>query len=246
MEINLIIVLLFFLSCLQSILGVGILVIGTPILLLFNYNLPEILELLLPISIITSFTTLLIIKSQNKGIFKSIDNKINFYFFLICLPAIFFGLLLLNLFNHMINFKVFVALIILLSLVVKYFFNKKLKKAHKNIKKILMFTIGMIHGLTNSGGTILSLFFSNTNKSTINLARLNITYFYLLLAFFQFIIFLFFFKTTINLEKFFLFLIVALTGSFLGNILIKFLEEKLFKYIIEFLAISSAIFLLFK
>jgi len=42
---------------LQSITGVGVLVIGTPMLLLFNLNLFEILSVLLPISIITGLSS---------------------------------------------------------------------------------------------------------------------------------------------------------------------------------------------
>ena len=38
----------------SEVVGVGVLVIGTPILLIFNYNLIEIMEILLPVSICTS------------------------------------------------------------------------------------------------------------------------------------------------------------------------------------------------
>ena len=246
MEINLIIILLLALSAIQSILGVGILVIGTPILLLLDYNLPKILELLLPVSIITSLLTFLIIINKKKIVYKKIDTKINFYFFSICLPAIFLGLFLLEIFSEKFNFKLIVSIIIFSSLIIKYYFQKRIELIPKFVKKILMFLIGIIHGFTNSGGTILSLFFSNTNKDTITVARLNITYFYLLLAFFQFIIFLFFFETEFSFDKLLKFFLIALFGSLLGSILVKFISEKLFKYTIEFLAIFSAIFLLFK
>ena len=246
MEINFILILLVFLACIQSILGIGILVLGTPILLLLNFNLPEILELLLPVSIVTSFTTLIFIKHYNKNVFSLVDKKINYYFFSICLPAIFFGLLLLNLYNEIIDFKVLVSIIILFSLLIKYLYKKKIQTVPKNIKKILMFTIGVIHGLTNSGGTILSLFFSNTNKNTLKLARINITYFYLLIAFFQFLIFSFLFNALPKLDQVIVFFIIGMIGSFLGNFIIKLISEELFKYIIELLAIFSALFLLFK
>ena len=54
MEIEIIYILIFFLVILQTIVGVGVLVLGTPLLLLLNYNMIEVMNLLLPISITTS------------------------------------------------------------------------------------------------------------------------------------------------------------------------------------------------
>ena len=54
METQLFYLLIFPLVVLQTIVGVGVLVLGTPLLLIFNYNIIEIINLLAPISIITS------------------------------------------------------------------------------------------------------------------------------------------------------------------------------------------------
>ena len=51
MEIEIIYFLTFFLAILQTIVGVGVLVLGTPLLLVLNYNMIEVMNLLLPISI---------------------------------------------------------------------------------------------------------------------------------------------------------------------------------------------------
>ena len=49
---NLYLVPLFIILCtIQSILGIGVLVIGTPVLLIFNFEIIEVMLLLLPISI---------------------------------------------------------------------------------------------------------------------------------------------------------------------------------------------------
>ena len=61
-----ILLIIFILVILQSIVGVGILVIGTPILLIFNYNLIEIMEILLPVSICTSLINLSYLKINKK------------------------------------------------------------------------------------------------------------------------------------------------------------------------------------
>ena len=53
---------LCFIIALQSCAGVGVLVLGTPFLLILDYTIIEILLILLPISIVTSFVNLLIMK----------------------------------------------------------------------------------------------------------------------------------------------------------------------------------------
>ena len=54
MEVEIIYSLVFFLVILQTIVGVGVLVVGTPIMLIIDYTIIEAMNLLLPISIITS------------------------------------------------------------------------------------------------------------------------------------------------------------------------------------------------
>ena len=66
-ELDLIKLIVFFLVILQTMAGVGILVLGTPILLLINYNMIDILGTLLPISILTSFINLTYFKLKKKS-----------------------------------------------------------------------------------------------------------------------------------------------------------------------------------
>ena len=58
-------ILIVSLTAIQSIVGVGVLVIGTPTLLLMDISIIEIMNYLLPISIFTSLLNLIIIKKQN-------------------------------------------------------------------------------------------------------------------------------------------------------------------------------------
>ena len=81
MDIILLSALFLFLSTIQSIIGVGVLVLGTPILLILNLNLEEILPILLPISILTSFLNLLLIKGKIK-ILIMLLNKIQKNYFM--------------------------------------------------------------------------------------------------------------------------------------------------------------------
>ena len=59
-------IVLMLIISLQSIVGVGVLVLGTPILLLLNYNMIEILSVLLPVSIMTSLGNFLYFKIKKK------------------------------------------------------------------------------------------------------------------------------------------------------------------------------------
>ena len=73
LEINLIIL---FLITIQSIIGVGILVIGTPTLLILNYDILDIYLILLPISILTSVLNLMLIRFYKYDFKVTIDKNI--------------------------------------------------------------------------------------------------------------------------------------------------------------------------
>ena len=77
-------IIIITLSIFQTIIGVGILVLGTPILLLIGYEMLEIMNILLPLSILNSLINIFYLKKRFNNI--SIDNKIkNYFFFYVCL-----------------------------------------------------------------------------------------------------------------------------------------------------------------
>ena len=83
MEIETIYAITFALVILQTIVGVGILVVGTPFFLLSNFNIIEIMNLLLPISITTSLLNYIYLKSNKKQLDISLDKDIKKNFILI-------------------------------------------------------------------------------------------------------------------------------------------------------------------
>ena len=91
LEIYVISFVLFILAILQSIVGVGILVIGTPFLLILNYNIVEILSILLPVSILTSLINLIFFKINKKKLQMKINSSTKYLFFFVFFPSIFFG-----------------------------------------------------------------------------------------------------------------------------------------------------------
>jgi uncharacterized membrane protein YfcA len=113
-----------------------------------------------------------------------------------------------------------------------------------SIKKIILIFISIIHGLTNSGGTLLTIFFTAFNKNKKNQSRFSITFYYLILAFVQNLSFLIIFQKQLTINYPFEILILIIFSIFVGNVIVKFISENFFKKIIELLALFSAIFLL--
>ena len=165
-DITIINYILFLLIIIQSILGIGILVLGTPILLfltwvslkreyfasyIYTYKFFNILK----------FAIFNNPKNLKDNYFANIflEKKIKINFYLICLPSLFLGLILLKLFENFVNFKIVVSMLIILSLSIKIKFKKKIQYLSDLKNKFIFLIIGIVHGLTNSGGTILSLFY---------------------------------------------------------------------------------------
>ena len=240
-EASLIYFLIFFLIILQSIAGVGILLIGTPLLLIFKINIILILNILLPISIVSSLVNLIIFKFNKEKLELKLDRDTKKKFFTICIPSIFIGLFFLKQFKDLINFNYLVSLVIFSSILLvnsKKFFNE----INNKIRTFFLFLIGIIHGLSNSGGSLLSLFLlylKNKNQS-----RFNITYFYFFLASFQYIMFLIIFEQKPYLENIHLLFILILLGTFIGNYFATYIREKTYKNLINFLCFITCIILL--
>ena len=233
--------IIFFLIILQSIVGVGVLVIGTPILLIFNYNLIEIMGLLLPISIGTSLINLIYLKTKKKKLKIESQKDYRILFFLICIPSIFLGLYFLKFFEQTINFKYLVSSVIILS----FYITRSglfIKKITKQTKIFSLFLIGTIHGLTNSGGSLLSLLMSNIFSK--NTSRYNITYFYFFLALSQYLVFISLFGIRYNLSYFYIYFFTIPLAALTGEIITRFFDDEVFKSIISIIALISAAILL--
>jgi uncharacterized protein len=240
LENYLVLIYLCLIISLQSSIGVGILVLGTPFLLLFKYNMVEIFFILLPLSMITSLINLIIIRFSDKNLEVNMHQGLT-KFFAVCIPSIIVGLFILKYFQEFINFKLLISLVIFLSILLVL--SKDKIKLRINFFRIsILCVIGIIHGLTNSGGTLMSLSISSDRKK--DNSRFNITFFYLLLASFQYLLTIIVFHEMYFLPQNIYLILVLICGVFLGNIFIKFLTENNYKFIINFLALISATILL--
>ena len=239
--INLVFVII--LVMIQSVAGVGVLVLGTPTLLLLDISLIEAMNYLLPISMITSFVNLVIMKFKNNSF--NYDKSRFILFFIICIPFVFVGLIILKFLHEFIKFDYLVSIIIILTLIFKKNISLISKNLSLKLNKIILMIIGIIHGLTNSGGTLLSILLINLNQSKKE-SRSEITLFYFFLALIQFILFYFIFGLTQNIYKHHLIILYIAIGVILGNISLKFISEILFRKLVLFLALISSISLILK
>ena len=139
-----------------------------------------------------------------------------------------------------INFDILVSLIILISLYLK---NKKhYLLINKKMSKIFISLIGMVHGLTNSGGTLMSILILNKNIGKEKKSTNQIHFFYLLLAGTQYLILLYLIEnlskeSVKNFSDFFLLVIVS---SLIGNFISKKIDNNFVSKFIDFLAFFHA------
>ncbi|MDC0247988.1 hypothetical protein OAK00_02420 [Pelagibacteraceae bacterium] len=188
----------------QSIFGIGLLLFGTPTFLILGYDFLNTLNFLLPISIVISFLQLISFKRPFK--------KIIYDYNLFCLPFLVLFLIIALNFKDVLNFKVYVAIVLIVSSILTLKKNTffPLKKIILKYKKFILIFIGSVHGLTNMGGGFLSIFSSLINNKDKNYTRHFISYSYLAMGVLQYIILLFLEYKNLSFSKIYYVLLVLI------------------------------------
>jgi len=173
-DILLILLIILVFTIIQSLFGLGLLVFGTPTLLLLGYDFVEILTYLLPSSFVISFCQ---VYPNQKLI-----NHYKFNVFIYLLPMVAFGLLIVISISK-INLNLFIGLILFFTFLTRFFttFELKLSSFLSKYFRLGLSIVGLIHGLTNLGGAPLLALTNGiyTNKKII---QTNIAYAYLVMA----------------------------------------------------------------
>ena len=157
-------------SIVQSLFGVGLLVFGTPTFLLLGYSFESTLAYLLPSSIAISFV-------QTFQGWNYVQLKKTFIFYSVPFLLIGIALVLTKLVEF--DFKILIGTILILSAIVR--FSKRLVVMLgiiiKRHVKLYLMVMGLVHGLSNMGGALLTVFATTTysNKTSV---RSNIAYGY--------------------------------------------------------------------
>jgi len=166
-----IIIIISITAIIQSIFGTGVLLFGTPLLLIFGYSFHFALIILLPTSILISLL-------QLKDNFVNVD--ISYYKKLIiyCIPFIIISLYYSGIISTQINYFIGILLVII-SLKNSIQLIDRLLKFLNQYENIYFILMGVLHGITNLGGSLLSASIFNkdfskvTKRSTIAICYLS-------------------------------------------------------------------------
>ena len=166
--------ILVILSIFQSIFGIGLLVFGTPTFLILGYDFIEVLNILLPFSISISLLQILFSKNNDKKFTSSL--------IIYCVPALLISLIIMIQYQYSINFILLTSITIIIFSIINLSNFKNFIINNSNIRmNTSLIILGIIHGLTNLGGSLLTLISTNINNSKDSI-RHNIALGYFLLG----------------------------------------------------------------
>jgi uncharacterized protein len=169
------------LSVIQSFFGMGVLVFGTPTLLLMGYDFITTLGYLLPASFAISLLQVLTAGSNRVPISR--------YLYLLCLPGIVIGLWLTDASAITSWTNKLVGGTLLLSALIRFWSpsQKMVAVLLDRYMPIYHLVMGVTHGLTNLGGALLAILASGRNNEK-EAIRYTIAHYYLAFSSIQMLI----------------------------------------------------------
>jgi len=163
-------------TVIQSIFGVGILLFGTPLLLLLGYEFSYALSVLLPISI--AINMLQVLKH-----YSYIDLKLYKNVLLYSIPFIVLFLFIIT--NIHLNIGLIIGAFLILVALKSVSPRVELAlKAMLRYEKLYLILMGIVHGITNLGGSLLTALVHEQNQPK-NITRATIAICYATFALFQ-------------------------------------------------------------
>lgn len=187
-----IVALLVVLSIVQSIFGMGILIFGTPTLLLAGYDFISTISILVPASFAISFLQVISVVSSDKR-----KVKISPYLYLLCLPGIALGLWavearsLASWFSYVIGATLILSALFRLSKSL----NTWLSQFVQNHLMAYHAIMGIVHGMTNLGGALLAIMAAGLHKDKDSI-RYTVAHYYLAFGAIQIVVIALLFRET--------------------------------------------------
>ena len=179
-EIVILVLVVAVFTLIQSMFGVGLLLLGTPTLLFLGYEYTDTLGALVPCSLSISLLQI----AFGRALIGQVQNL-----FLCMLPALAAGLFLILKIETEIEMKTLVGLLLLVVVVFRVVPSLEawqIRMVSEN-QRISLVLIGCVHGLSNMGGGPLAAYMSSLYRSK-QAIRANVAAAYFLLALAQFII----------------------------------------------------------
>ena len=237
-EIYYLVTIIAVFSVIQSIFGVGILLFGTPTLLLLEDSYSETLWLLLPCSVVISLI-------QVVNDYKLIEAKKRAVYLVI--PTLVLSLALVVTYANGINITRIVGILLLLIGVIR--FSSKLQallglmvKKHIQIYYII---IGVVHGISNMGGGPLSILMS-TIYSKKEIIRANVAFIYLILAMFQLVVLSIISLTSLRSEVMLLIPITLASYVFTSKFISSEVNDKKYTFILNVMVLVYGVLAVIK
>ncbi|MDC0357376.1 TSUP family transporter [Oligoflexia bacterium] len=152
-------ILVFIYAVIQSVFGVGLLVFGTPSLLLLGYSFEQALLYLLPASLVISAFQ---VKEDHTYLGKFV-RKFSFW----TLPPMIVGLLLALTVLPQLHLQIIIAIILLFGAAVRLSnrLSTTLQSWLLRYEKAYLFSMGLVHGVSNLGGGLLTVYGSMLFKA---------------------------------------------------------------------------------
>ena len=231
-----IVVFVILFSIIQSIFGVGLLLFGTPTLLLLGFDFDQTLWMLLPSSIFISLYQII-------GRFHLVDFNKEVYVY--TLPPLVAGLIFVVTFSEYINIKILVGFFLLFVSILRISkkMNMILKKIIKKYIRSYCFLMGLIHGVSNMGGGFLAVLMSSTYDLK-NSIRVNIAFVYLIFGISQLIALSFISPHDFLTENIYL-VVVSSCTYFISRNFIKVIHHDIYQTFITYLILIYAILTFF-
>jgi len=159
-------------SVVQSFIGVGLLLFGTPTLLIMGYPYDVTLWILVPSSIVLSI-------KQSVDNYAYVTSHKMLYIYTI--PILMLSLVLIIIRNENVDISKIVGVVLILDGFIRY--SKRLYERIKyimtrNIRSYYMM-MGVIHGISNMGGGPLTILMSSIHDEKV-VIRANIAYIYMI------------------------------------------------------------------
>ena len=222
--------ILVLLIVIHSIFGVGLLLFGTPSLLILGYDFANTINILMPVSICIS--SLQFFKSKVKD--KNFIKNFNVY----CVPFLIIFLIIALRLNYILDFKLLVALLLVVSTILILNISKFLtfKKKFFKFKNFILIGIGSVHGLTNMGGSFLAIYSNLVSKNIKEVARYYICYGYLVMGIFQYLIVISISFEDLNFGKLY-YLLIALIIYFPTQKIFRNIDDRKFSKYINIIAL---------
>jgi uncharacterized protein len=153
------------LAVVQSLFGVGLLLFGTPVLLLLGLPYEGVLGYLLPCSIVVS--TLQVATSGGLTL-----EPIRRQFLVITVPAVLVATAVALVFGRPHQIRIVVGVMLLVTAVLRLGrLRELLRRVVRRERPLLLLGLGVVHGLSNLGGGILTVIVGSSFEDKVSIRR---------------------------------------------------------------------------